>query len=67
MTDKAGVNSIVVGRANIPTDGEGRIWVHCAKHNPLRYLSAKKVLDGTAPRKRLQNKLVVIGTSALCQ
>ena len=62
-SDKTGVNSIVVGRAKIPTDGEGRIWVHYAKHNPLRYLSAKKVLGGTAPRKRLQNKLVVIGAS----
>ena len=63
-SDGAGISSIIVGRAKIPTDGRGRIWVHYAKHNPLRYLSAKKVLDGTAPRNRLKGKLVVIGASA---
>jgi adenylate cyclase len=63
-SNNAGIKSIVVGRTKIPTDGQGRIWVHYAKHNPLRYLSAKKVLDGTAPLNRLKGKLVLIGTSA---
>lgn len=63
-SNEAGINSIVVGRIEIPTDGAGRIWVHYAKYDPLRYLSAKKVLDGTAPRHRLERKLVLIGASA---
>ncbi len=63
-SNAAGIDSVVVARAKIPTDGEGRIWVHFAASDKRRYLSAKKVLDGTAARDRLFRKVVFVGTSA---
>jgi len=63
--DNAGVNSVVVGGVDIPTDGNGRIWVHFTKFNSRPdYIPAKVILDGTVDPKRLQNKLIFIGTSA---
>ena len=62
--NKAGISDIVVARSKIPTDGQGRIWVHYTKDDPRRYLSAMTVLDGSAPRARMAGKLVLIGTSA---
>jgi adenylate cyclase len=56
----------------VPTDANGRIWVHFAKpdlfntpHNTGRlYVSASDVLDGRVPADRLSGKLALIGTSA---
>ena len=63
-TDQAGVKSVVVGGAEIPTDRHGRLWVHFSKHDPSKYVSAKDVLRGTLPPGALANKLVLIGTSS---
>ena len=63
-TDEAGVSSLVVGRQPIPTDRNGRLWVHYAPHDPAKYVSAKDVLDGTVPQGRLAGHLVFIGTSS---
>ncbi len=63
-TDSAGINSLSIAKLRIPTDGNGRIWVHYAKHDPSLYISAKDVLDRTVPKKKLAGKLILIGTSA---
>ena len=63
-SDEGGLRSIVIAGKQIPTDPNGRLWVHYAPHDPRRYLSAKDVLAGTAPPGRLAGKLVLIGTSA---
>jgi adenylate cyclase len=63
-TDKAGVQSVAVPGLQVPTDENGRFWVHFNRHDPARYVSAQDVLQGRVPRERLEGKLVLIGTSA---
>lgn len=56
----------------IPTDAEGRVWVHFSKpepyntaHNESRlYVSASDVLLDRAPKERLRGKMALIGASA---
>jgi adenylate cyclase len=49
----------------MPTDGNGRLWVHFGPHDSSRYLSAKDVLEGRIPPDKVTGKLVLIGTSAV--
>ena len=59
-----GMMGIVVGGVPIPTDANGRFWLHFNAHNPARFVSASDVLSGAVGRQQLQGKLVIIGTSA---
>ena len=63
-TDEAGVQSVAVPGLEVPTDQNGRFWVHFDKQDPARYVSAKDVLQGRMPRDNIEGKLVLIGTSA---
>jgi adenylate cyclase len=68
-SDEAGVESIRVGPAGqggvqIPTDDRGRVWVHFAKSDPLRYVSAADVLAGRVPPHRIARRFTIVGTSA---
>ena len=62
--NSAGVQSIVVAGLEIPTDGNGQVWMKFAKHDTKLYVSAKDVLNKTVPKGRLAGHLVFIGTSA---
>jgi adenylate cyclase len=64
-TDQAGVQSVAVPGLQVPTDQNGRFWVHFNGHDPARYVSAKDVLQGRVPRERVEGKLVLIGGSAV--
>jgi adenylate cyclase len=64
-TDQAGVQSVAVPGLEVPTDQNGRFWVHFNRHDPARYVSAKDVLQARVPRDRVEGKLVLIGTSAV--
>jgi adenylate cyclase len=64
-TDKAGLKSVGVRGLIIPTDKNGQLWVHFAKHDPSIYVSAADVLDGTVPVDKIAKKLILIGTSAV--
>jgi adenylate cyclase len=63
-TDEAGVQSVAVPGLELPTDQNGRLWVHFNRHDPGRYLSANDVLQGRVQRDNIEGKLVLIGTSA---
>ncbi len=63
--DDAGVRSVAVPGLEVPTDRNGRFWVHFNHHDADRYVSAKDVLAGNVPPDRLAGKLVLIGTSAI--
>ncbi|MGI9382936.1 MAG: CHASE2 domain-containing protein [Methyloligellaceae bacterium] len=63
-SDEAGVRSIVVAGVEVPTDRNAQIWVYYSPHDPARYISAKDVIEGKVPIKRLAGKLVLVGTSA---
>jgi adenylate cyclase len=63
-TDQAGVQSVAIPGLQVPTDQNGRFWVHFNRHDPARYVSAKDVLQGRVLRDHVEGKLVLIGTSA---
>jgi len=70
--EKIGVQDVALqlpnGRFVIPTDSKGRLWPHYSKYTTDRYIPAKDVLHPGANlekiQKRLQGKLVIMGTSA---
>ncbi|NIY77631.1 adenylate/guanylate cyclase domain-containing protein [Thalassospira sp. HF15] len=63
-TSSEGIVSVRVGAVTIPTDHAGNMWVHFTGHQQDRYLSATDILDGTVVAEILQNKMVLLGTSA---
>jgi adenylate cyclase len=63
--DTAGMRGVKLKGVNVPTDGNGQIWMKFGKHDRSLYVSAMKVLNGTADPKRLAGKLVFLGTSAI--
>jgi adenylate cyclase len=64
-TDEAGVSSVAVPGLEIPTDRNGRLWIHFSKHDKARYISAADVLHGRVPQEKVAGKLVLVGTSAV--
>ena len=64
--DKAGVREINFGEFSIPTDKVGRLNVNfrgASKH--FKYISAADILDDKFDIKDIQNKFVLVGTSAV--
>ncbi len=64
-TDEAGVKSVSVPGFEVPTDRNGQLWVHFARHDAARYVSAADVLEGTVGPDLISRKLILIGTSAV--
>ena len=64
-SDKAGIKSVAVKGFEIPTDRNGQLWVHFARHDPSIYVSAVDVLEGHVAPEMIARKLVLIGTSAV--
>jgi len=61
----AGVRSVAIPALDMPTDGEGQLWIHFAPYDSNRYVSARDVLEDRAAPDRIARKLVLIGTSAV--
>ena len=64
-TDKTGIRAVRLKGVEIPTDENGQLWVHYARHDPSIYVSAADVLDNTVPPSKIAGKLVLVGTSAV--
>jgi adenylate cyclase len=65
VVEKVGIKSIKIRGLEIPTDRNGQLWVHFARHDPSIYVSAADVLDNNVPVDKIKGKLVLIGTSAV--
>jgi len=65
VVEKVGIKSIKISGLEIPTDRNGQLWVHFARHDPSIYVSAADVLDNNVPVDKIKGKLVLIGTSAV--
>jgi adenylate cyclase len=63
-SDAAGILSVGVSGVQVPTDRNGQLWVHFAGYDPLIYVSAADVLDGSIAAEKVAGKLVLIGTSS---
>jgi adenylate cyclase len=62
---RTGVGGIRVGKVNIDTDAQGRITLYDSGHLNSRFISAKDVLNDTAPADKLDGSIVFVGTSAV--
>lgn len=63
--DTGGLISLNLRGFQIPTDGNGKIWVHYANHDPSIYVSAIDVLEGRVAPEKIAKKLILIGPSAI--
>ncbi len=78
IATKTGINGVedvliqtkTIGKAAIPTDANGRVWIHYGdpdegKYEQSRYyVSAVDIIRGRIGKDRLQGKLGIMGTSA---
>jgi adenylate cyclase len=51
-SEKAGIKSVAVKGLEIPTDRNGQLWVHFARHDPSIYVSAVDVLEAACAPER---------------
>ncbi|PWT89502.1 MAG: adenylate/guanylate cyclase domain-containing protein [Proteobacteria bacterium] len=67
ITNQAGVEEVqtIPPRFKLPTDRNGKLWVHFSEPERDIYVSAKDVLEGRVAPERIAGKIVVIGTSAI--
>jgi adenylate cyclase len=61
---EAGIKSMRVTGFEVPTDRNGKLWVHFSRRDPSIYVSAVDVLDGSVAPEKIRGKLVLVGTSA---
>jgi adenylate cyclase len=60
----AGLNAIKVGKIVVPTGADGTVWIHYTPHEPSRFVSVEKILDGKADPDSIRGNIVIIGTTA---
>jgi adenylate cyclase len=60
-----GIKSVAVKGFEVPTDGNGQLWIHFAHYDRSIYVSAVDLLEGRVPPEKIARKLVLIGTSAV--
>src|SRR6185295_130225 len=63
--NEGGIFSVGLPGYELPTDGNGRVWIYYGHHDKARYVSAKDVLEGNVPPDRFKQRLTLIGTSAI--
>ncbi len=63
--DDAGLKSIVLAGAEIPTDRNGQVWVYFSKHDPTRFISIKSILEDELSPGALNGRLALVGASAV--
>ena len=61
---RGGVEAVGVGDLLVPTEPDGRVWLHYARPDPARFVSAADVLAGRVAPDRFQDRLVLIGATA---
>ena len=62
--ERTGVSVIRIGQFEIPTDPEGRLWVHFRQHDPAHYIPAWTVFEDDFASDTVAGQIVFIGTSA---
>jgi adenylate cyclase len=59
-----GLTALRIGPLTVPMDAAGRVWLHYARRDPGRTVSAADVLAGTVDPARFAGDIVLVGTSA---
>lgn len=60
-----GVEAVGIGDLSVPTQADGRIWVHYTPHDADRFISAVDLLEGRIESARIARKLVLVGVTGL--
>lgn len=63
--ENAGIVSIGAPPWEVPTDGNGRLWVRFARHDRSLYVSAFDIISGQFDPGAFKDKYVLVGTSAV--
>ncbi|MGB5082930.1 MAG: CHASE2 domain-containing protein [Burkholderiales bacterium] len=61
----SGIETIGIGDLTVPTQSDGRLWVHYTPHDAGRFISAAGILTGKVDTTPLERKLVLIGVTGL--
>ena len=64
LGEHTGINHVKMGAFVIPTDSQGRMWLHYTPSAPERFIPAWMVLEQDFPREAVEGVLVLLGTSA---
>jgi adenylate cyclase len=62
---RSGVIDVAIGDLVIPTERDGTVWLHYARSDSARFVSAADVLAGRVDASRFERKLVLIGVTAI--
>jgi len=62
---EGGVEAVSIGDLSVPTQADGRIWVHYTPHDADRFISAADLLESHAESARIEHKLVLVGVTGL--
>lgn len=60
----SGINHVKIGAFEIPTDGDGAMWLRFSRIDRSRLIPAWRVLSGDVPADAVAGAIVLIGTSA---
>jgi adenylate cyclase len=60
----AGLNHILIGRVEVPTDSAGGVYLKFRHFDKSVYLPAWKVLAGQVSRDDIDGRIILVGTSA---
>jgi len=60
----SGIEEVSIGGLAVPTDHQGRMWLHFTEFTPERYVPAWQVFDPAFNPASLAGHIVLIGTSA---
>lgn len=63
--DKPVISAIKVGDHVIPTESDGKAWVYFSGYDRARYIPAWKILEDGIEKKRIRDKVVFVGASAI--
>ncbi|HEY0523296.1 MAG TPA: CHASE2 domain-containing protein, partial [Stellaceae bacterium] len=59
-----GIVAVRIGRATIPTDATGSVWLHyTSPAAATRRISAKDVLDGNFDQSRVRGSIIIVGST----
>ena len=56
---------VEVGGLRLPTEADGRMWVHYAPHLPARFIPAGDILDGKLLPGALEGRIVLVGLTGI--
>ena len=61
----AGLLEVRFADATVPVQNDGSMWLRYSRHDPARFISAARVLNGQAEPALIRSKLVLLGVTGV--